>query len=139
MSCVTNWHQSPLKGEARHAPGLPAFIKRCWTPGQKRHPEALYPPGPAIRLAAAGQDLCVVTPTASGKTLCYNVPILNAILDNPDTRALYLFPTKAPSQDQVSALYELITAMDVDIKTYTYDGDTPLPPARPSARRGMWW
>lgn len=79
----------------------------------------------AINQAIKGQDVCVVTPTASGKTLCYNVPILSEILKNDDARALYLFPTKALSQDQVAELYELITLMDVDIKTYTYDGDTP--------------
>ena len=67
----------------------------------------------------------VVTPTASGKTLCYNLPVLDAILKDPDARALYLFPTKALSSDQVSELYELITQIGADIKTFTYDGDTP--------------
>ena len=73
----------------------------------------------------AGRDVVVVTPTASGKTMCYNLPVLHAILQNQDARALYLFPTKALSADQVSELYELIELMGVDIKTYTYDGDTP--------------
>ena len=59
------------------------------------------------------------------KTMCYSLPVLSAILQNDDARALYLFPTKALSADQVSELYELIEAMGVDIKTYTYDGDTP--------------
>ena len=66
----------------------------------------------------------VVTPTASGKTLCYNLPVLSAILKNHDARALYLFPTKALALDQAGSLYELIEAMDVDVKAYTYDGDT---------------
>ena len=66
----------------------------------------------------------VVTPTASGKTLCYNLPVVSAILKNNDARALYLFPTKALSADQVSGLYDMIEALGVDIKTYTYDGDT---------------
>ena len=79
----------------------------------------------AIREVLAGRDVVVVTPTASGKTMCYNLPVLSAILQNDDARALYLFPTKALSADQVSELYELIEAMGVDIKTYTYDGDTP--------------
>ena len=125
MSCVTNWHQSPER-EARHAPWPAGIHQKVLDAVAKNGIQKPYThQAQAIQLAAAGQDLCVVTPTASGKTLCYNVPILNAILDNPDTRALYLFPTKALSQDQVSALYDLITAMDVDIKTYTYDGDTP--------------
>lgn len=79
----------------------------------------------AIREVLAGRDVVVVTPTASGKTMCYNLPVLSAILQNDDARALYIFPTKALSADQVSELYELIEAMGVDIKTYTYDGDTP--------------
>src|SRR6185437_6129792 len=55
----------------------------------------------AAELARARKDFVVVTPTASGKTLCYNLPILNSILENPDTRALHLFPTKALAQDQL--------------------------------------
>ena len=86
----------------------------------------------AFDLIDAGKNVCVVTPTASGKTLCYNLPVLNRILREPDARALYLFPTKALSADQVSELYELIEAMGVDVKTYTYDGDTPA-----AARRAV--
>ena len=73
----------------------------------------------------AGRNVVVVTPTASGKTLCYNVPILNAVLEDPATRALYLFPTKALSQDQVNELQEVIDLLEADIRTFTYDGDTP--------------
>ena len=73
----------------------------------------------------AGRDVVVVTPTASGKTLCYNVPILNTVLSDPSARALYLFPTKALSQDQVNELQAVIDALEADIKTFTYDGDTP--------------
>src|SRR5712691_1225478 len=58
----------------------------------------------AAAAAHAGKNVVVVTPTASGKTLCYNLPILNAILENSDTRALYLFPTKALAQDQLAEL-----------------------------------
>lgn len=79
----------------------------------------------SIEATFRGEDVVVVTPTASGKTMCYNLPVLSSILKNNDSRALYLFPTKALSADQVSELYELIEAMGVDIKTYTYDGDTP--------------
>jgi len=72
-----------------------------------------------------GRDVVVVTPTASGKTLCYNVPILQTVLEDPAARALYLFPTKALSQDQVNELQEVIDVLEADIKTFTYDGDTP--------------
>lgn len=75
--------------------------------------------------AFSGRDVVVVTPTASGKTLCYNVPILQSILDDPSARALYLFPTKALSQDQVNELQGVIDVLGADIKTFTYDGDTP--------------
>jgi len=79
----------------------------------------------AIKEVSNGNNTVVVTPTASGKTLCYNIPVLNSIIKDPDTRALYLFPTKALSQDQVKALERLIVPLGIDIKTYTYDGDTP--------------
>ena len=59
----------------------------------------------SIAATLRGEDVVVVTPTASGKTMCYNLPVLSSILSNPDARALYLFPTKALSADQVSELY----------------------------------
>ena len=67
----------------------------------------------------------MVTPTASGKTLCYNVPVLDSILKDESARALYLFPTKALSSDQVAELYSMIERIGADVKAYTYDGDTP--------------
>ena len=86
----------------------------------------------AIQAILTGNHTVVVTPTASGKTLCYNLPVLDAVLENPENRALYLFPTKALSQDQVAELHELIQVLGVDIKTFTFDGDTPV-----SARRAI--
>jgi len=79
----------------------------------------------AYDAARAGKSSVVVTPTASGKTLCYNLPVLDSVLKDPDTRALYLFPTKALSQDQLAELYAVIEALGADIGTFTYDGDTP--------------
>ena len=73
----------------------------------------------------AGRNAVVVTPTASGKTLCYNLPVLNAVLENPDTRALYLFPTKALAQDQLAELHDLGQRLDNCFGVFTYDGDTP--------------
>ena len=66
----------------------------------------------AAELARSGKNFVVVTPTASGKTLCYNLPVLNALLENPDTRALYIFPTKALAQDQLAELTGLATRLD---------------------------
>jgi DEAD/DEAH box helicase domain-containing protein len=79
----------------------------------------------AIGLVRQGCDVVLVTPTASGKTLCYNLPVLQQILAEPETRALYLFPTKALAQDQMHEIHSLIGELGADIKTYTYDGDTP--------------
>src|SRR5690606_36927447 len=83
----------------------------------------------AIDHALAGRNVVVVTPTASGKTLCYNVPVLASILDNPSTRALYLFPTKALAQDQLAELHQMAGLVGGDgggeVGVFTYDGDTP--------------
>lgn len=125
MSCVSNWEVLPER-EARYGAwpeGVPEKVTAVLQQRGIRKPYIHQ--AEAIKKALNREDVCVVTPTASGKTLCYNVPILTEILKNDDARALYLFPTKALSQDQVAELYELITLMDVDIKTYTYDGDTP--------------
>jgi len=74
---------------------------------------------------AEGRHTLIVTPTASGKTLCYNLPVTNAILEHPEARALYLFPTKALSQDQQAELNELTLGAELGVKIATYDGDTP--------------
>jgi DEAD/DEAH box helicase domain-containing protein len=79
----------------------------------------------AYDAARAGQNTVVVTPTASGKSLCYNLPVLDLILKDPGARALYLFPTKALAQDQLAFLTSTIDALGADIATFTYDGDTP--------------
>ncbi len=74
-----------------------------------------------------GRNAVVVTPTASGKTLCYNLPTLQALLEDENARGLYLFPTKALSQDQQAELNELVRspAGDLPLRVFTYDGDTP--------------
>jgi DEAD/DEAH box helicase domain-containing protein len=80
----------------------------------------------AIGHALGGRNVVVVTPTASGKTLSYNVPVLNEILRDPDARALYLFPTKALSQDQQAELNATLTEGELDVAVMTFDGDTPV-------------
>jgi DEAD/DEAH box helicase domain-containing protein len=79
----------------------------------------------AWALAGAGGHFVVVTPTASGKTLCYNLPVLSQLAIRPDIRALYLFPTKALAQDQQAELEDFISAGQMQIGVNTYDGDTP--------------
>ncbi len=78
----------------------------------------------AWELVDKGHSIVVVTPTASGKTLCYNLPVLQALLGQPDARALYLFPTKALAQDQLAELEELARSLP-ELRMFTYDGDTP--------------
>ncbi len=79
----------------------------------------------AFETIDAGRNAVIVTPTASGKTLCYNLPVLNRLLAEPGARALYLFPTKALSEDQLEEMHGLIEAMGSDLCAFTYDGDTP--------------
>lgn len=79
----------------------------------------------AFSMASAGKDIVVVTPTASGKTLCYDLPVLNSIVKDPCGRAMYLFPTKALAQDQLTEINELSRSLKGQIKSFTYDGDTP--------------
>ena len=81
----------------------------------------------AIEAVHAGEDVVVVTPTASGKTLCYTLPVLQALAEDPSARALFLFPTKALGQDQVAEFSELAHASELQIAAATYDGDTPAP------------
>jgi DEAD/DEAH box helicase domain-containing protein len=78
----------------------------------------------AIDHALAGRNVVVITPTASGKTLCYNAPVLHSILQDPSSRALYLFPTKALAQDQLAELQAMCETIG-GIGVFTYDGDTP--------------
>ena len=79
----------------------------------------------AAEAVHARKNVVIVTPTASGKTLCYNLPVLDAILADTDTRALYLFPTKALAQDQLAELYDLNQRLENRFGVFTYDGDTP--------------
>ncbi|MGH9645471.1 MAG: DEAD/DEAH box helicase, partial [Bryobacteraceae bacterium] len=79
----------------------------------------------AFSHAAAGSNTVIVTPTASGKTLCYNLAVLNGLLADPNARAMYLFPTKALAGDQLVEFQKAVDAMGSDLRAFTYDGDTP--------------
>ncbi|MCC7104862.1 MAG: DEAD/DEAH box helicase [Chloroflexi bacterium] len=117
-------HQEPR--EADFAPWPAALDGRLRAALEARGIHQLYRhQAEAFEHAQAGHGVCVVTPTASGKTLCYNLPVLNRVLQQPGARALYLFPTKALAQDQYAELLELIGVLGVDVKTHTFDGDTP--------------
>jgi DEAD/DEAH box helicase domain-containing protein len=79
----------------------------------------------ACGLIAEGSNVVIVTPTASGKTLCYNVPVIDRLTAEPGARAMYLFPTKALAEDQLDELHGLIEDMGSGLCAFTYDGDTP--------------
>src|SRR5579859_1831932 len=89
----------------------------------------------AYAAVRSGRHLVVVTPTASGKTLCYNLPVLQRLLEDPERRAIYLFPTKALAQDQLAELGALKAGLPLDLRVDTYDGDTS-PGRRTAIREG---
>jgi len=110
---------------ARHAPLPPGLDPRLSQALRARGIERLYShQAEAWRLIAEGHHTVVVTPTASGKSLCYNLPVLQGVL-REGAKALYLFPTKALSQDQVAELVELNRAGELGARAFTFDGDTP--------------
>jgi len=118
---------APLPGDLR--PELVAALAN-------RGIERLYThQAEAFAAVRNGRHLVVVTPTASGKTLCYNLPVLQRLLENPEKRALYLFPTKALAQDQLAELSALKHGLPIELRVDTYDGDTP-PGRRTAIREG---
>ena len=130
---VTHWERIPAKAP-EYAP-FPAWLdERIARSLRGRGIDALYShQAAALEATHAGKNIVVVTPTASGKTLCYDLPVLDAVAKDPAARALYLFPTKALAQDQLAELERLSTDMEIELKTHTYDGDTP-PQARAAVR-----
>lgn len=79
----------------------------------------------AFEAARAGSHVVIATPTASGKSLCFHLPILTRLLDDPDARALYLYPTKALSRDQEAGLRGLVGDAGLSFPAVVFDGDTP--------------
>jgi DEAD/DEAH box helicase domain-containing protein len=112
--------------EAQWAP-MPAWVRSelagaYWDKGvQQLYSHQAH----AITAVHEGRNAVIVTPTASGKTLCYNLPVVNSFLENPDVRALYLFPTKALAQDELTELHGLGERLENQFGVFTYDGDTP--------------
>ncbi len=139
MANVVTWRTLHAQ-DARFAP-LPATLHPALRQAlaQRGIEQAYTHQARAVGHALDGDNVAVVTPTASGKTLCYNLPVLHSLLSDPAARALYLFPTKALAQDQLAELGEFATALalaeDSDrwdaSAIATYDGDTP------SARRAQ--
>jgi len=141
-SRITHWQRLPPR-EARYAEWPASLDPALVEVLQQRGIERLYGhQAAAVEAVGRGENVVVVTPTASGKTLCYNLPVLNDLRASPSARALYLFPTKALAQDQLAELDALEAALAAlpagkagpPLEPRTYDGDTP-PSARPSIRK----
>ncbi len=125
MANVTSWRTLDAKGAAYgDAPdGLDADLKALL---RKRGTPRLYGhQSLAVRQALKDEHVVVVTPTSSGKTLCYNVPVLQSLLRQPRACALYLFPTKALAHDQLHTLRTDVRHLGLDVPIAAYDGDTP--------------
>jgi DEAD/DEAH box helicase domain-containing protein len=124
MRDVVAWERVPAR-PGRYAPYPAALDPRLIDVLRARGIEQLYThQAGAIDAVLRGEHVCVVTSTASGKTLCYNLPVLNTLRQEPEAAALYLFPTKALANDQLAALSELIKDLKHPITVQTYDGDT---------------
>ncbi len=127
MANVTAWERLPAR--PAHYADFPAGLDPRLVSALRERGEApLYTHQVAAAEAAMdGEDVVVVTATASGKTLAYNLPVIHALLQDPEASALYLFPTKALAQDQAAALASLLAAAGVAdlIPVRIYDGDTP--------------
>jgi DEAD/DEAH box helicase domain-containing protein len=130
---LTSLETGPLITAVRHFDARPPVFAPFPSSLDPRIVEALKARGvqqlyshqaKAFDTVAKGEHLVVVTPTASGKTLCYNLPVLQALVQQPEARVLYLFPTKALAQDQLAELMELSKTLP-DMRMFTYDGDTP--------------
>jgi DEAD/DEAH box helicase domain-containing protein len=128
-------HRETLPAEpARRADGLPQGYGALAPVLAARGIPGLYThQARALGLLEAGRDVALATPTASGKTLVYNLPVLRRVLDDPGAHALYLFPLKALEQDQRAGLEADIAALGrTDLRVGIYDGDTP-----PAERRRL--
>ncbi|MEA3291590.1 MAG: DEAD/DEAH box helicase, partial [Pseudomonadota bacterium] len=125
-------HKDRITGEleipprpARYAPFPDDLDVRLLQALRERGIEQLYShQAKSWESVQAGKHTVLVTPTASGKTLCYNLPVLQAALQR-QSKALYIFPTKALAQDQVAELLELNRGGELGVRAYTFDGDTP--------------
>src|SRR5512139_4113803 len=124
MRDVVAWERVPAR-PGRYAPVTAALDSHLSEVLQAHGIDQLYThQAAAVEGVLRGEHVCVVTSTASGKTLCYSLPVLNALLRDPQATALYLFPTKALANDQLASLSELLRDLRGPIAVQTYDGDT---------------
>lgn len=124
--CLGAVHRIPARPAVygEFTPGIEPFVRDALRARGVERPYAHQ--ADAWSALEAGRDVVVVTPTASGKTLCYNGPIVSMLGRSTEGCALYLYPTKALSQDQCAELNELLEAAGLDEQAQVYDGDTPV-------------
>jgi DEAD/DEAH box helicase domain-containing protein len=125
MSQVVAWER--LRARPAITADLPAALDPRLTQAlQQRGIDKLYTHQvKAVEAVLGGENVVVSTATASGKSLCYTIPVLQRLLDQPDARVLYLFPTKALAHDQMAETAAILNEGNLPITIHTYDGDTP--------------
>ncbi|WP_134702002.1 DEAD/DEAH box helicase [Ammoniphilus sp. YIM 78166] len=122
---IYHWHTLPER-EANLVPFPSTLDDRICDSLARKQIHALYShQATSFEAVEDGHHVVAVTPTASGKSLCYHLPVIQAISKDSQTRALYLFPTKALAYDQKTELNDWVSDMGIPVKSYTYDGDTP--------------
>jgi len=147
-SVIDGWHASgsvrrcfaaeralppALASYAAIPPALPESLHRALN---KRGIVQLYTHQvEAVDAALKGQHVVVATPTASGKSLCFHLPVLSALVEDPEATALFIYPTKALSRDQEHNLRELMTDAELRAGAMVYDGDTPTDARRAARER----
>ncbi|MGD2177662.1 MAG: DEAD/DEAH box helicase, partial [Anaerolineae bacterium] len=132
MRCVTTWRRVPAR-QARTTRWPKALDPRLVATIQAQGIAQPYVhQAQAIQAVLAGEHVVLSTATASGKTLAYNVPVLDTLLNDPEASALYVFPTKALAHDQIANLNSLVSSLRshtsslrFPIAVRPYDGDTP--------------
>ncbi|MBN2196385.1 MAG: DEAD/DEAH box helicase [Polyangiaceae bacterium] len=123
--CLTAEHDIPAQA-ATEAP-LPNGLHPAITPAlAARGIRSLYAhQAAAIEATLAGRHVVIATPTASGKTLCFHLPVLQALAEDPSATSIFVYPTKALSRDQEHSLHTLLAEAKLELPAMVYDGDTP--------------
>jgi DEAD/DEAH box helicase domain-containing protein len=125
MASVAHWQVIPAR-EGRYNPFPPEIDGRLLAAVRDKGIQRLFSHQyQAYAEVREGNNIVVVTPTASGKTLAYNLPVLQTLIEEPQAKAMYMFPTKALSQDQQAELNEILLGGEIPVRIFTYDGDTP--------------
>ncbi len=134
--CLAAQRELPAR-EAQHVPLPPGLDPRLVAALDRRGIRELYThQRRAIDAARTGQHVVTATPTASGKSLCLHLPVLDALARDPNASALYLYPTKALSRDQEHGLHALIREAELNIPALVFDGDTPADARRAAKKHG---